>query len=288
MRPDIVPQGLLFPAAVEVLERAMQPLHYTELTRLAVEKLALEPGSLAMHKVAEDVREQLLLAGRYETFYLGQPHCLGGLKRWFGGPQESMNFDRFAISPNSWSCALGSFEALMRHPFTLNKKSGRNAFGIEAEERSDVDWRQIREVCWNRASGYVIEYQVSEYIRKRYPTLYLDAENAGKYKKPCSHDFRIQTRNHIITVDVAGRRRDGRYGKPWLKGAADMHLLCSLEERDGVVYVEGWQTGGQFGEWKYPEQCKSPLRFFVWLNCERDGLPYMKLHDAAKAERVAS
>ncbi len=273
MRPDVVPQRPLFTAAARVLEQAQMPLHYKDLTRRAVQALGLALTEINLGKVMEDVREQMLLAGRHGSFYLPRPYCLGGLRRWFRNPQsELFHTDRVRIKGSAMRGRLGAYEALMRGPFMLDKTIS-----------GDVMKRNMA-----RARGLVVEQHVVGWMLENWPEFVLPAENEGQYERPCNHDLRLEVSGRIIKVDVAGKSfLTDTYGAPRFgKIRADLHLLCC--ENGSDVLVEGIQRGTEFGEHIVPEQATSPVTLVVWLNCLKEGLPYADLIRASMGERAAS
>lgn len=272
IRNDVVPQKLLFEAVVSSLKHARVPLHYKTLTNIAITSLGLDKRALNMHKVIEDVREQLLDAGRLGTFYVPRPHCLGALREWFRCPQEMLfHLDRVHINGSAKSGVLGAYEALMRAPFMIDKTIS-----------GDVMNRNMA-----RAKGLVLEQHVFGWMLETWPEFVLPAENEGQYHRPCSHDFRLEVNGQIIKVDVAGKSYlTQMYGSPRFgKQTTDLHLLCCIERDD--VFLEGVQRGTEFGEHVMPVQATSPMKFIVWLNCLQAGLPYALLSDVARKGQAA-
>lgn len=288
-RTDTVSDRILFPACVSVLEEAVRPLHYKEITTRALARLGLNVEDVNLTKVKEDVRERLLEAGRLGTFYVPKPYCLGGLQKWLDSSQrplfqEDFRHETVRIEGNAQAGFLGSFEVLMRRPFMLAKAEGEDPILKARRDWTDADWRKMRKISERHAKGYTIEAHVIEWHRSRWPDLILDAENAGEYTKPCGHDFRIYHGSRPLKVDITGAGYQGEYGKSVHgKPRADYHLCCTLDHREGCVWFEGFISGKDFGEWIGPEQLMSPLIYVVYLDCLAAGLPYRVLRSCAES-----
>jgi hypothetical protein len=246
----------LFPACRQVLEEERCPLHYAELTRRALRRLGLHAHGHRFHKLAEDVREKLLLARRRGTFYTGAPFYAGALRHWFvAGQGVLLNADTILIPGNAASGVKGLYEGLMRHEHMLHKNK-------QASPST---------VARGRARGLVIEHHVADWFAAQWPELFVPPANAGQYEEPCDHDFALRVEGRMYQVDVFGPRRDGTFANPG-KAQVNFHLACRIEDQD--VVWEAVVPGSQFNAEILPVLCISPVRMTVWLNCVQAGLDY--------------
>lgn len=250
----------LFPACVNVLNRELRPLHYAELTAMAMLSMRIRdprrhPG---FRKNSENVREKLLLAGRQETFYTGPPLYAGAIRSWFmSESQTSMTLDYIDIPGSAMAGIDGAFELLMRVPhMVIHNPSLANT---ERLNRS-------------RSGGMVLEKHVTQWFQKQYPEFYGDAANHGRWQQPCSHDFTLTVHDRKFLIDVAGPDGNGRYGIRGRKHPTDLHLVCRVISDhcswEGVVRGEGYRQEID------PQSIFSPTAFLVWLNCAKHDIRY--------------
>lgn len=265
MTRHIISQAELFPICSRLLDEARLPIHYRSLTQQAVARLGYREADLDMFRAAEDVREKMLGAHRYETFYVGSPLCVGAKRHWFKSPQLTLlQLDHVVIRGNAQSGATGAFESLMRVNSMIRKH-------VTSDERRNL----------GLANGQVIEHHVSDWFKEQWPDFYLEPDNKGQWERPCSHDFKLRIGNQVLEVDVTGPRlRGGLYGNPGGgKKSVDLHLLCRISGKD--VVWEGVRTGRLYRQTVTPETSLSPLRMVVWLNCHKAGLDYSAIAQIA-------
>jgi hypothetical protein len=248
----------LFPKCVDVLSDALAPIHYAELTRQALRRLGVANSQTNFQKEIENVREKLLLAEQRGTFYTGGPLYAGALQHWFVfDAQLSMTMDYIEIHGSAKAGADGAFEALMRSPF----------MGVNNPEMANTE--RLYRV---RSSGLVLEKHVADWFNRRYPEFYSDAENAGKWRDPCSHDFILTVNDRRFLIDVAGPDDRGKYGRRGKKKPTDLHLTCRIHG-DNCLF-EGVVRGEGFNSSIDPASIFSPTAFVVWLNCAKLGIQY--------------
>lgn len=259
----------LFPTCVDVLTRAMVPIHYAELTRMALIRLGVRDSQTEFRKEIENVREKLLIAGQRGTFYTGAPLFAGALRHWFvSDAQLSFSVDYIEIGGSAQAGAEGAFEALMRSPSMVI----HNASLANTERLNRV-----------RSSGLVLEKHVALWFKRNYRQFYEEAENAGAWTRPCDHDFVLSVNGRKFKVDVAGPDDRGMYGRRGKKHPTDIHLACRIVG-DNCVW-EGVIRGNGFNESIDPRSIFSPTAFVVWLNCAKAGIDYQ---DAAPRSECAA
>jgi hypothetical protein len=254
-------------AVIAVLREYVRPLHYKDLTRLALGRLDLAPKEDVNEKefrcIAEDVREKVLQQGsQHGLGYIGHPECLGYLLEWFPKQTSLINgYPPEKVVPTTDLCLVASTDALLRHS-TILKKSG-----------TDLDHAK------RVARGFLIQHVVADYFRNQWPSLWRPASNAGQFARPSADDFRlyIPSQGRVITVDVAGPHRDGLFGATrGGKPAADLHIVASIEH--GWVMIHGFVWPDQFQSRRFSTVETQP---FVWLrcflNCEVAGIDYESL-----------
>ena len=253
----------LFPACVSVLDQEKTPVHYGELTRLALKSLGIRESQTLFHKERENVREKLLQAGQRGTFYTGPPLYAGALRQWFvRDSQLSMTLDVIEMPGSAQAGVDGAFEALMRAPYMMQKSSA-----VHTERLNRV-----------RSSGLVLEQHIAQWFSRRYPSLYLDADNQGQWQRPCDHDFKLSVDGRVYKVDVAGPSDNGTFKKSPYKKATDFHLLCYVNG-DNCVF-ESVVRGSAYNEHVDPQSVFSPTAFVVWLNCKEKGIDYKAAEQA--------
>jgi hypothetical protein len=255
----------LFPSCVNVLNSKRYPIHYKTLTDLAMIELGIpRPKEHAdFDKNAENVREKLLQSGQRNTFYTGSPLYAGALSSWFVSDaklQLSLTMDYIQIPGSAQAGADGAFEALMRSAHMVV----HNQHLANTERLNRV-----------RSSGLVLEKHISHWFKRNYPEFYSDAENQGKWKEACSHDFCLTVDNRRFLIDIAGPDSKGLYGKRGIKHPTDLHFTCKISEDfcfwEGVVRGEGFKPSID------PGSIFSPTAFLVWLNCAKHGIKYSDL-----------
>ncbi len=267
MAIDTLQMTKFFEVCRSVLEQELRPIHYAALTEKALTKLGLTRRDVNWSRQIEDVREKMLLAGRYETFYTGAPHCLAGFRWWFEGDQlRLLNPSKGIEIPGSASDGVnGAFEALMRSP------------DMKIKTNAPTEW-----VMKSRASGLVIEKHVASWFEQNWPEFYRSPDNNGQWSLVCDHDFKLEINGKVYKVDVTGKRLNGNYGNPGAgKKTIDFHLLCEVVGRNvlwrsvylgrnykNIISPEGQLFGGMW-----------PERMVVWLNCLRDNIDYTAIKE---------
>lgn len=252
----------LFPACVNVLSREMRPIHYGELTKIAMGKELgiFNPDSNVngFRKNIENVREKLLQAEQRGTFYTGPPLFAGALRSWFvSDAQLSMTLDYIEIPGSAKAGSEGAFEALMRAPH------------MAIHNQSLANTERLNRV---RSSGLVLEKHVTQWFKRQFPAFYGEAANHGNWMMPCSHDFTLTVEGRTFRIDVAGPDDKNSFGRRGRKHPTDIHLLCRINgdncSWEGVVRGDGFQQSID------PESIFSPTAFVVWLNCNKQGIRY--------------
>lgn len=274
MAIDTVKMDELFPVCRDILKKELKPIHYTDLTAKALQYLGLTENDVNWQRQIEDVREKMLLAGQYKTFYIGKPYCLAGLRWWFESDQLRLINPTTGIKiPGDASAgADGAFEALMRDP---NMKIKTTA--------------PIERIAKVRTSGLVLEKHVAYWFKKNWPVFYLPPDNERQWATPCNHDFKLKIKNNIFKVDVTGKRLNGNYGNPGEgKRAVDFHLLCEIIGPD--VLWHSVYRGSDYKKIIIPEGQSFngmwPERMIVWLNCLRDGIDYQAIKSFLKPKAL--
>ena len=261
----------LFPVCSAVLDEYITPMHYRDLTMLAVRKLGYDESKLNMFRQIEDVRERLPRAVRrdYGVVYAGSPFSLMAKRSWFPVIRPALInvdfIDRPVVMPASIPIAVeGAKEALMRAPYM-------QSHGNDLEMRNFL-----------RAKGLIVEAHVKSWFRKMYPDFYREPSNHNRWDKPAPEDFFLNIGGQWWPVDVASPGRSGKYGS--MKRPTRIHIVCSINSA-GVVVLEGvlngelWKETPQFS----PEITVSPYVLLARLNCQCVGIDYASLLDAIKA-----
>ena len=257
MRKIVPSMSDLFPACNSILEAELRPIRYDDLAKKAVEVLGYQWKDVDDDKVVEDVREKLPMRSDFGIAYSGAPHCLMAKSHWFNGYQlPLLNSDTIRIPGNAWSGVLGAFEALMRSPTMLDKWNG------------DVNKRNHA-----RAKGLVIEQHVTDWFAAQWPAFYHDPENHEQWEKHCDHDFQLWVDGKNIHIDVAGLGKNGCYGGSH-KRTTHFHLMCRADQESKDIFWEGVVSGAEFSNAIFAENAVSPVRFVVWLNCNKFGIDY--------------
>jgi hypothetical protein len=275
--PKTISDTIMFPACVEVLKEKLVPLHYAELTRLAIQRLGEYEFTINMKRQKEDVRERLLLPGRYGCFYTGKPHYLACLSRWFHinyyKAFEEMD-DYIKVEPKMSSAFEGSFEALMRSEYMLNKANSDKA----------VKNKRV-------SKGLMIEAVAKSYFKDNFPSLFGEPENHGNYRKPCDHDFILHLKHRSLKIDICGPNASGMFGNVGNKKTTDFHVLCRVINDE--LYITGILKGENFvdeilrNELKLCNTATEPVRFVVWLNCKihKPEIDYIEIMNQVKYKR---
>lgn len=260
---DTVSMPTIFQECFHVLQEELRPLHYMELTEKALQRLDLQKNDVNWSRQVEDIREKMLEAGQYGTFYIGKPFCLAGLRFWFRRPQLRLfkPTEGIFIAGNV-SCGIeGAFETAMRGYFMTKKHA------------SAEDERRFRAM----AQGLVIEQHVSHYFKIHFPNFYQKPDNYHQWTKPCDHDFKLKVDNKQYKIDVTGKRLNGFFGNPGRgKKTVDFHLICEVID-DSVRLISVF-SGKHYKGTIFPESGGYiPEVLLVWLNCLQAQLPYQQI-----------
>jgi hypothetical protein len=259
----------LFTACLEVLQEALVPLHYHQLTLRAFTKMQAQFSQTSFHeafkKNRENVREKFLERRWHgHAFYVGEPYCLGALRTWFTSPQLLLlHTDMIRIPGHATAGSEGAFEALMRAPYMQTKHPSAS---LEERQRG-------------LARGQVIEKHMQQWFKDRYPQLYRPSRNHQQWHVWDKDDFYLQIGDRLLCVDIMGPTKHGTYAVAQGKHRTELHLLCTIKGPDCLF--EGVERGKALQDHVVPEACFSPVNFLVWLHCLRDGIDYKTLRDHA-------
>ena len=266
MANDVLPMDVVFDACYQVLLRRITPIHYAELTEVALGDLGISKRDVHWTRQIEDVREKMLLAGRFDTFYVNKPYCLGAIRWWFDDRQLRLTHptDGVWIAGSAKLGADGAFEALMRDPYMKVKT-------VAPREK----------VARTRANGLVAEKHVADWFKTNWPELYLPPDNENVWQSPCSHDFKLKIRGKVFLVDVTAKKLSGKYGNPGKgKKKVDFHLVCEIAGKN--VLWKSVFTGSNYDTEIYPDvNGIQPERMIAWLNCVNQGLDYKAIKETA-------
>jgi hypothetical protein len=259
MAKDTLPFSEIFPICANVLRERLVPIHYAELTKMTLEKMGLQKEHVHWQRQIEDVREKMLIAGQYDTFYVGNPLCVGAIKWWFESEQQRLLLPTsgILIPGNASSGASGAFNALMRDPYMIVKTRARN--------------ERIKEA---RANGFIIEQHVSDWFQLHWPEFWQPPDNQNKFKSWCDHDFKLNLDGKIIKVDVSGKKLNGTYGNPGKgKKKTDFHLLCEIQSAN--ILFSAVRSGSNYMNIIDSELGSiAPERLIVYLNCLKYDMDY--------------
>lgn len=259
----MVSMQILFPVCVEVLRDALEPLHYAELTKRALDILNIRVDFKEFLRLKEDVREKLLLANRYGTAYIvdaGDAYCVGVLSQWFMTNQLALfngEWEGLRIHGSAAAGFKAAFELIKRRPHMITKQ-------VENDQRE-----------LSAAFGIIIEEHVSQWVHEQWPMFWRPPENFQQWARPCNHDFRLRLKDRMVEVDVMGPKGRGENGLLFdvtTKKPADIHLCASIHKKDVVLH--GFMPRNRLrATWEAHETL--PISWFiVWLNCQRLGYDY--------------
>lgn len=268
----IPPLALLADAAVAVLDDALRPMHYRQLTLAALDQLGWEAEAEVVRRSAEDLREKVAEAGRLGLFYTGRPACLVAPRWWFCRDQFLLNVGQPLLIPVSLEAALDACtELLMRKDYLITS----------TDRGSYVRWRAA-------ARGQLIEKHISLWFKQRWPSLWLPAANAGLWDRWCDHDFKLHLGGKLYTVDVLGPRWDDFYGFPRHKDkpvTASVFLTGRWDEPSEIL-LEGCLAQGdrekeEFRAGFVADQLSPIQPLLVRCNCEVNAIDWQQLRALA-------
>jgi len=217
----------LFQRCHAILVRESRLFHYAELTDAALCELGVHQiSSSEREDKREDVREKMLLAGQYETFYTGKAcGSLTGLRWWFIQPQLEINTHSSEHPVDVEVNTPISIEAATEALFRVKHMKVKNS---SVSDR--VRYRAL-------ARGMIIEQHITSWFRKRYPEQFLHAANHQQYERWCNHDFRVSFGGRELEIDVLGPNRQEIFAMAPDKPLAQIHLLS--EDHFGIVRMRG-------------------------------------------------
>ncbi len=262
MADDTLPMPTLFRSCREVAEACIAPLHYTELTRLAFERLGVSKDRVNWSRQIEDVREKLLVAGQHGFGYVGSPHCLAYLKEWVSQQAMLNPLSPIRLSANLEASERAVFEGLLRK--FLDKTGARP-----------------ETIARSRARGLLIQEHVRSWFTAKWPKMVLPPDNEGEWERPCDHDFKLNVNGRVLRVDVAGPRATGDYGRPQGGGkkGTDVHIIASIV--DDSVAIHGFVPGRGFADTFTAWDTQPICRMAFWLNCAKLQLDYSLFRNSA-------
>jgi len=244
----------------------MFPLHYTEITRLALRIHGKNPDDMdpqVFKDQAEDIREKVLLAQQHGTSYVGLPFYMGILREWI----EHTAKQKTLFNKEAWSHIIhGSASAGMSAGVSLGMRLRHMTVRSGALDHVRVA---------AAAGGLVVEAHVSEYFRKMWPGFWRPPDNEGIWRTGCWHDFKLELPSDLWLVDVLGPElRSGIYNLR-TKKPVDLHLAAKITGRD--VLWQGWRQGKTMREPLPGEGFMAPSRLIVALNCAREGIDWLAI-----------
>lgn len=244
-------------------------MHYVQLTELALQKLELSRNDVNWQRQIEDVREKFAKTGRNDTFYIGSPLCLVGLRWWFTLTQQSLfrQTDGIIIESDLQCSRDGAFKALLRDPY----------MGIKNPKASR------EQVKMGRVNGLIIEEHVANWFKTKWPEFYQPPDNEGVWEAWCAHDFKLNLGDQVLKVDVFGPSWDGKYGNHG-KERVDLHLACNITGQN--ILWEAFYTKDTFDSLVFIELGILPERLIVFLNCKRAGIDYRAIRNFLMPEKM--
>jgi len=247
----------IFEECLLVLRERIAPIRYTTLAEEALARLHLTKDDVNWGRQKEDVREKLLLAGRFGTGYLGTPHCVAFLRSWLPPSTLSMlnSGTPITIPANLGAAEDAAFEGFMRNKHMLVKTNA-----------------PLERVMRGRARGLITERHVFRWFYAKWPDLVLQPTNEGQWDTAVDHDFRLVMDKRVFKVDVAGEHRDGSYGLTRGKHITDLHILARIEAN--TVIMEGFVPGQQFIHLQSAWESSPITTLIFYLNCVTANLPY--------------
>lgn len=279
-------------AVSDVLDRALVPMHYADLTELALSDVHVPVSGVDFKRQKEDVREKILEARQNGMFYAGAPLCMGAKTRWFRLSQRQLivSPDETIRIPGDILVAVeASVEAHLRSPLMIPKaprmKTACETFVRDprAALRDRPTLGTLQKLLTARIAGLINEAHVSAWFRSQWPSLWVEKSNADDYTRWASDDFRLMIGGRLRSVDVMGPNSSGAYANPGGgKTPATYHVLCRLDA-DGVVW-ERVIRGEDFAnaDDAIPESVGlTAVQMTVYLNCITAGIDYGLLRKAA-------
>lgn len=265
---SIIKQNILRPLCHKILEREISPIHYEKLANLVIKEQG-EYNGYDLKKIKEDIREKILIAGLDDSGYTGKPYFLAYKKRWVKRNQAVFNFyEPIRVPMTVSSSTAGACETVFRFKYMLYKPLNKS---LTIDEAIDEDPKIIH----FRMKRLIIENNVSDYFRNRWPDLWLPPSNKNIYKQHAPDDFRMRIRDddHIYLFDVCTPNKDNLIGKVYMKKEAHIHVVANDE--DDEINIVGFTTGKLFKEKQWVIEELYPIHQLIfWLNCISKKYPY--------------
>jgi hypothetical protein len=284
-------------AVSDALDKAMVPMHYADLTELALTDAGISARTVDFKRQKEDVREKILQARQNGMFYVGSPLCMGAKVRWFRLDQRHLlvSPDETVRIPGDIALAVdASVEAQLRSPLMIPKTPRMKAAcedfvrNPRAALRDKPTTSALQRLFTARTRGLVSEAHVSKWFREQWPSLWVEKSNVDDYERPCSDDFRLMIGGRLRSVDVMGPNKDDEYANPGGgKRPATYHVLCRMG-CGGVVW-ERVVRGEDFAssDSAIPEFVGlTAVQMTVYLNCVANGIDYGLLRRKAMSDRT--
>lgn len=258
-------------ACKQILSDSLTPRLYKQLAIMALRELGWTGSQADFNKLAEDIREQVLLARCDGMAYIPKPYCVGVIADWYS-PDATLVNETYLPIPITVPAALRALEEThWRFPYMLNKSGSSE----------EIKLKRV-------GKGLLIENIVSEYFKEKWPDMWRPPENEGQYRMPCPHDFKIELPDGTLyRVDVAGKGQDDLYGTTvYGKQPADFHILAELTRTGallkGVVYPDVFQSGRIDGVIAQPVQ-----RLIARLNTTKEGYDFSEFTRILYGHRAA-
>lgn len=270
-----IPMSPLFDAVDLAMDTEMRPLHYADLTALAIDSLGIRRSEIEFWRVKEDVREKMLEADWKQRgyLYLGKPDCYALKKSWLPGTQLTLFPDELVVAGSAKAGVQAAFDGLMRSPYMISKTSAPR----EA-------------IMAGRARGLVIESHVRAYFKNRWPQFYHEPDNHNDWTSPCNHDFKLELGGRVFEVDVFGPNVRDEFKNPG-GGKRPAHLHIAARLGDDSVSMKGVFTGTLFGSRDKQiipfHRAMSPRRLVFWLNCAKFGHDHSRIAELVATKRAA-
>ena len=260
MANDTVSQTYLFPVCKEILRKEVKPIHYKELTQLALGVMGIDENSVNMFREIEDVREQF--AKKNGIRYIGNPFCMFYLDSWVTS-QTLLNIEEpYQLAANIKNSLRACYEGILRSPYMLNKNN------LSPENHA-----------MKIARGLLTEHHVTGWFKANWPEFVLDPDNIGKWQMPCSHDFKLNLNGNTILVDVAGPNYNHIFQLVKGKRPTDIHICAGITDNDENIVIYGYIGGKQFTNGVPADETQSIQRMIFYLNVLKLGLDYQVFKD---------
>lgn len=261
MTNEAITDRVMFTACSDVLDRAIAPIHYAELTRRAMALLGADEYDIRRRK--EDVRERMLEKGRFGSMY--NTRCEGIKTEWvlresIDGQRDLLVGDPFEIKYCEAIAKSAESEAACRQPYMRNKYGQSEASHLNAI-----------------ASGLIVEHHVRHVFASQWIKSLRNADNHMIWRNACSHDFKLNLDGRWYDVDVCRPDRYGDSGCKHYKTPVHIHIVA---DRIGdSIWIDGWSPGRDFKGIAPTHVMRNIRQLFFILNCNAIGINF---REAAK------